>query len=234
MCVCLSVYICVCRRVCVSLYTFQCVSVCGGVSIALGRFSWFSARFSQCYVWGFSFCFCFFFCFCFIFILVALYLCFFFFGCCCIYFALLYYFSFLFCLLLRFVCGFCHCILFLWLCLTFFFIFLYGFFMPTSFSSHAASVPSYLIHSTVLRVSCLHSSPLFLPLAVLEASLSHLFLLWLLLMLFPRASLSRPLTQSGRILSYPSDHDECCEPRLCTQCWLIRRLWEGERKIKKI
>lgn len=105
--------------------------------------------------------------------------------------------------------------------------------MPTSFSSHATSVPSHLIHSTVLRVSCLYSSPLFLPLAVPEASLSHLLLLWLLFMLFPRESLSRPLTQSGRILSYPSDHDGCCEPRLCTQCWLIRRLWEDERKLRK-
>lgn len=139
MCVCVNVQVCVF----VSLYTFQCVSVCGGVSIALGRFIWFSARFSQCYVWGFSFCF--FFCFFFIFILVAFYLCFlFFFGCCCIYFALLYYFSFLFCLLLRFVCGFCHCILFLWLCLTFFFIFLYGFYAYFLFLSRRfSSIPSH-------------------------------------------------------------------------------------------
>jgi len=44
------------------------------------------------------------------------------------------------------------------------------------------------------------------------------------MILFNCASLSRPLTQSGRILSYPSDHDGCCEPRLCTQCWSKRRL----------
>lgn len=166
----------------------------------------------------FLFFFCFFFCFCFIFILVALYLCFFFSLVVAVF--ILHYFI----TLAFFLLAATFCVWFLSLhsiFVTLLNILLYllvWFFMPTSFSSYAASVPSLLIHSTVLRVSCLHSSPLFLPLAVLEASLSHSLLLWLLFMLYPRESLSRPLTQSGRILSYPSDHDGCCEPRLCTQC----------------